>query len=291
MLKLLCVPVLILLLYVFPLKAQDYRSAHEQLKFADYLVRNNLYDDFFTLLNTHLNNSSFAPHQRDSLYLLAGHAYFNIDNYDSAVCYFNKVDRNSHLFGEACFYAAYNLSATGHYDKSFKLVSGYTPTNMPETSLRELQLAGITLLMRDTAQYHKYKNSGLSSDSSHLSEKKQLALIASDINEMPRRSGALAGLMSTMIPGLGKIYAGKMLQGATSFVPVTLLGLQAFEAYKKAGAVSARFIASVALFSVFYIGDIWGSILSVSVVRNEINNEINNQILFNLRIPVQKLFR
>jgi hypothetical protein len=66
------------------------------------------------------------------------------------------------------------------------------------------------------------------------------------------------------------------------------MGLMTWEAYKKAGLKSARFILTAAFFTVFYVGDIWGSVLSVSVNRIEKNNEINNQILLNLRIPLQK---
>ena len=113
--------------------------------------------------------------------------------------------------------------------------------------------------------------------------------IKHDIEKINHKSGLLAGCMSAVIPGLGKIYAGKTKQGLSSFLPVTLMGVQAYEAYRVSGIKSVRFILSAGLFSVFYFGNIWGSVLSVSVRREEINDEINNQILFNMRIPLQRI--
>jgi TM2 domain-containing membrane protein YozV len=112
-------------------------------------------------------------------------------------------------------------------------------------------------------------------------------------NSIPvyKKSGIIAGSLSAIIPGFGKIYAGKPKQGLTTFIPVVLLGLQAYEAYRKGGVENPWFIADSGLFAIFYIGNIWGSALSVSIKRKEIQNDVNDQILLNMHIPLQKLYK
>ncbi len=64
----------------------------------------------------------------------------------------------------------------------------------------------------------------------------------------------------------------------------------AYEAYRKAGAGSARFIAFGSLFSVFYIANIWGSVLAVKIKQKEYYRAYDNQILFDLHIPLRNLY-
>ena len=65
--------------------------------------------------------------------------------------------------------------------------------------------------------------------------------------------------------------------------------LNPVENYIKDGWKDPKTIIFGSLFGLFYIGNIWGSVLSVHVVNNEINNEINRQILFNKDIPLQRI--
>jgi hypothetical protein len=92
------------------------------------------------------------------------------------------------------------------------------------------------------------------------------------------------------VPGLGKIYSGKKKQGIAAFLPVMSLALLTYEAYRMDGVKSARFIGFGALFGVFYIGNIWGSTLSVKIKQNEFNREYDNKILFDMHIPLRNLF-
>jgi hypothetical protein len=286
-----CIYFLLIFFCANDLKAQEKNTTSDKVKFAAYLVKNNLNDDFFTLLKSEVKDSSNTQTTKDSLNLLAGHAFYQTANKDTAVIFFNKVNTNSPIYGEACFNSGYILAETGSYNESRKQVEEYTPANPAEKELKQLHLAGVALLIRDTSTFSAIAKAFPLSSSTYSFEENKLKELYKDITAIPKRSGFLAGTMSAIIPGLGKIYAGEVRQGLTSFIPVTILGLQAFEAYNKAGFNSVRFYASAALFSVFYIGNIWGSVLSVSVKRNEINNEINDQILFDLRIPVQRLFR
>lgn len=104
------------------------------------------------------------------------------------------------------------------------------------------------------------------------------------------RSPVLAGVYSALVPGLGKWYAGKKKQGIAAFLPVIGLAALTYEAYRKDGVKSARFIGFGTLFTIFYVGDIWGSTLAVKIRRNEFNKEYDNKILFDMHIPLRNFF-
>ena len=51
------------------------------------------------------------------------------------------------------------------------------------------------------------------------------------INFKPR-SPVVAGVLSSIVQGLGKVYLGKKREGIRALIPVLLLGGQAWEAYR-----------------------------------------------------------
>ena len=102
------------------------------------------------------------------------------------------------------------------------------------------------------------------------------------------KSPLLAGAMSAVIPGSGKIYAGDIYSGVSTLLIVGALGGMAAESWIKLGGRDWRTIALSSVFGLFYIGNIYGSALSVSVIRNTYQNAEKATLLFNLRIPLHQ---
>jgi TM2 domain-containing membrane protein YozV len=96
--------------------------------------------------------------------------------------------------------------------------------------------------------------------------------------------------MSAIIPGSGKIYAGQLGQGIAAFLQNAIFGLQAYEGLQKDGIKSPRFIIYGGLFTLFYIGNVWGSALSVQIKRREFNEKVDEQIIFDMHIPLRTIF-
>lgn len=271
--------------------AQQNRSISEDIRFADYLISNKLYDDCTLLLHQTLNQDEASSGQKDSIYLRLGQVYFKKDINDSAIISFDNISQNSSFFNESRFLKSYILSTENKFWESAVTLGESGNISTKDSIEKQLYLAGISLLMRDTAQYLKISSGFLKNSSDVGHAQKNLNELYKEIQGKKDKSGFLAGTLSAIFPGAGKIYAGKTLQGITTFLPVAIMGVQAYEAYKVGGVNTARFYIYSGLFSIFYIGNIWGSVLSVSVVRNEFTKKINDQILFNMRIPVQKFFR
>ncbi len=74
------------------------------------------------------------------------------------------------------------------------------------------------------------------------------------------KSALLSGTMSAVVPGLGQVYNGNYQSGFFSFVLNALFLSATFELYNK--NMDATAIASTAVFSVFYVGNIVGTVQS-----------------------------
>ena len=102
------------------------------------------------------------------------------------------------------------------------------------------------------------------------------------------KSPWLAGAMSAVIPGSGKIYAGDLRSGVSTLLIVGALGGMAAESWIKLGGSDWRTIALSSVFGLFYIGNIYGGALSVSVIRNTYQDAEKATLLFDLRIPLHQ---
>ena len=102
------------------------------------------------------------------------------------------------------------------------------------------------------------------------------------------KSPWLAGAMSAVIPGSGKVYAGDLRSGISTLLIVGALGGMAAESWIKLGGRDWRTIALSSVFGLFYIGNIYGSALSVSVIRNTYQDAEKATLLFDLRIPLHQ---
>ncbi|OWY22058.1 hypothetical protein C7N43_09250 [Sphingobacteriales bacterium UPWRP_1] len=266
----------------------------QEMDFGQYLLNNQQYADaqqVFAQLDTALANH-LAATRTDSLHFYQGWACYNQKLLLPAAEQFLQVSGNSPFFHASRFFAAYNLTYKQWYAPAKGILTDlYLPPS--DSLLHELQffgLAGIALLQRNTQQFTRLSEQFTFTHYQLQQQEQNLLQYAESIKKVKRRSPALAGMLSAVVPGLGKVYAGKAKQGIASFFPVALLGLQAYENIHKRGIKNGFSIFYTGLFSVFYIGNIWGSVLSVQIKQQEIDHEIDNRILFDLHIPLRNIF-
>ena len=81
--------------------------------------------------------------------------------------------------------------------------------------------------------------------------------------EIKYRSPALGGIMSAIIPGSGKVYAGRLLDGMQAFSVVLAPAYNAYYHFNKTGTSSVRAWLWTAVASFFYLSDIYGSVKAV----------------------------
>lgn len=98
-----------------------------------------------------------------------------------------------------------------------------------------------------------------------LKEAKSLRLLANTGKRIKRKSPEMAALMSAIVPGSGKIYAGRTMDGAMTMLTLALTGWQAYEGFKDKGSHSVRGWIYGTMFATFYAGNIYGSAAAVKI--------------------------
>lgn len=259
--------------------------------FVTYLLNKKLYSEAILVLKQKLQHTPDNA-SRDSLSLLIGKTYYAQQLLPQSIEYLDKVSTaNSVLYREAVFFSAFNEAYSKQFDVSIKKLSRLSNLEDQWLELRNFELAGSFLLQGNFERFDSLQQIFKGEWPIIAQQQANFLLYRKNLEEIKGKSPFLAGTLSALVPGAGKFYAGRKGNGIYTFLISSLLGLQAFEAYQKEGIESARFIIYSSLFTSFYIGNVWGSVLAVNVVRNEKRDAITHQILFDMHIPLRTLFQ
>ena len=290
---------LLLVLHSGWLFAQSHSSAssqapsfEEEMAFMQHLFRQNQYHNVL-LLGQQLKTKFTQTNQQSRLALEMGFAHHYLKKLDSATHYFNQVAPDFAQYDQARFYQSLDLAKLTQYQAATQALIKLPLTQLSplKTELYHFQLAGLALLNK---KYETFTNKAQSFNYQYpqfASQQKKLLVLHEKLKKIPRKSAFVAGLFSAIIPGTGKMYAGKPKQGLNLMLQNLFLGAQAVEALLIDGVRSPRFIIFGGLFSIFYIGNIWGSALSVKLQQRETYETIHQEILFNLDVPLRLVFR
>ena len=91
--------------------------------------------------------------------------------------------------------------------------------------------------------------------------------------QLPTRSPFLAGVLSTVVPGAGRLYTGRLGDALNSLVTVGLAGWQAYDGFRRDGLSSVKGWTFGTLFGIFYVGNIYGSVVSARVYNRHVEDE------------------
>lgn len=271
------------------LPAQQQTSFSADLRFARYLHDKTMYEEAAYVLQQ-INSLPLDAAEKDSLYFWQGWNAYTTKSLKLAA---HKLLLVSDSAGFACkshFFGAYCLAFERDTLQARQALYTLLVKDSIEEEMKYFQLAGISLLQRNFPAYDTLKKKFTFSSYIMEEEEKRMNTYYERLYHFKKKSPFLAGLYSAVIPGAGKIYAGKKKQGIGSFFPVVSLAALTWEAYNRGGVKSARFITFGSLFSLFYVGNIWGSVVAVKVKQRELNNLYDNKILFDMHIPLRNLY-
>ena len=260
--------------------------------FVNYLLKNNLNKEALYALDN-LDTTNFKIQQYDSLYYNKGYCNFKIENYLLSKHSFLKVSKHSDKYELSVLQASFNAIQLKNYTESSLLLDSvnFTTNDTIYMALKNLQKAGIALLNRNLDEYKYYQEANTALGNSFITEKKRLKETYNTLLAHKNKSPFVAGLMSAVLPGSGKWYAGKKGQGLSSFFTVLVLGLLTHEAYTNGGIKSVGCIGYGSLLSLFYVGNIWGSVATVKTSNKEFNQLMNNEIMVSLKLPFGYIVR
>ena len=257
-------------------------SASQDLDFVRYLIGSDLKYDAAALLSS----GRYFP--SDTLDYLCGTVLFTLKDLAAAGEYFSRVGESSTWYDESLFYAVVCDSHLKRFERGAQRLQSY---NGQLQEIASLQRAGIALL-EDDPQAYLASAAGFSLEDFRLKEAEEtLQHIYDERYLKARKSPVVAGLLSAVIPGAGKIYAGRTGEGIASLLSVGTMAAVTAENWVKYGPRNWKTILFGSLTGVFYIANIYGSCVSVSLYYDELQNAQNATVLYHIHIPLRKFFR
>jgi len=92
--------------------------------------------------------------------------------------------------------------------------------------------------------------------------------------EPPYKSPSLAGILSAIIPGSGKMYVGEWGDGITALLTTSLFAFLAYDNFRADHMTRAWIFTGLGAF--FYAGNIYGSVASAQIFNARIDFEFND---------------
>lgn len=276
---------LLLMASIAPAQSTTFGS---EWRFARHLADKGALDEAVFVLQA-FDKQILTVAQHDSLSYLKGWLAYGTKSLDEASKQLLAVSSGSPFYRQSRYFGAYCLAFQSRRDSASAVMKQLPATDSTLRELRAFEQAGLALLQRQYGRYDTLRQLFTYSSYALSAEEARLDAYRKGLQAQKRRSPALAGLFSAVVPGSGKLYAGKPRQGIAAFLPILTLGLLTWEGYRKDGPTSLRFLGFGSLFTVFYIGNIWGSTLAVKVRRDEFNRGYDNKILFDMHIPLRTL--
>lgn len=257
------------------------RSVSGDFEFVDYLIGNGMAEDAVLYL------SQDAFHASDTLDYLRGWAGYSARKLEEASEHFSKVPPTSSFYDKSLFFNVISNAHLGRFDRSSLLLDSYKG---PFKELQSLEKAGIALL-RDRPEDYLEASAGFTFSQFSMTEsERQLQDIYSRRYESRGKSPFVAAAASAVLPGMGKIYAGELGEGLSSLLVTASMAAITAENWSRNGATNWKTLLFGTLTAAFYIGNIYGSYVSVSIHNNDVRNAQDTAVLYHIHIPLRSSF-
>lgn len=267
------------------------REFFNDFNFITHLAKNKLFTEAEAEKRNLFSKPGISPLYIDSVNFFMGMEYFEDHRLLEARQLFLSVSDQVFFYYKARYLAGIIDTEKNRPDSAIINYSNIEEsTNNDLNELKQFELSGLYLLKKDYRRFDSismlanFKNPLISEEFQNLKNYAQID------KKIKRKSPVLAGTMSAIIPGLGKVYAGNNGQALASFLACGFTGAVAVENYLHFGIKHPQTILFTGVFGLFYVGNIWGSALSVQIVKIEKQLENKHNILVGLKLPVSKFF-
>ena len=265
---------------------------HDQIRFLEHLETLGEYKEALYYIDHLREQVNLSAIEQDSIFFIKGRYHYELKEIEKSINAFDKVGmRNQQLFEVAQVYSGFQLSYAKRFDAARKKFESFQSSDSLRLALVNYQMASLSLLERDLGRFSLYADRFQDKYYVLSDYQKDMKGIYEELKSHKRKSPFVAGLLSAIVPGSGKLYNGQIGPGVMGLVSTGIFGFQAFEGYRKDGLKSARFIIFGGLFTTFYVANIWGSVVSVRVSEQRYNHTVDEAIYINMHLPIRLLFR
>ena len=273
---------LIILLSTAPLSVvgadefRDYYSPANVHKFADFLYEQGDYlraaSEYQRLLFYQLRESDQIHYRIGLCYRLGGKSEKAIRTFEK----FLRTYPDSQLANDAHYQIGVSYFLMEQFPQSVDYLDEALP-RIADVRYRTVsqELIGLSYLMQK--RWHEADKIFTTLQESDVAEVAESAKSYHDYavqgTRLPNRSPFLAGILSTIIPGAGRLYTGRTSDALTSLVTISLTGWQAYDGFRRDGLSSAKGWGFGVLGGIFYVGNIYGSVISARVYNRHLEDE------------------
>lgn len=280
----LAIPLLASLLFADSLTIQYY-SPENIKRFADFLYEQ---DDFLRAAGEYqryLFAVDTLPVNTDAVLFRIGQCFRKSSNYEKAVEYFQNVINNQPDM-EFAHQTYYQIALCYFLMERFEQSDAFLRAIQSETAGLDIRVKQQQLRALNMFQMRQWDNafSTLSSIEPRDETTFNLMQFAHAGQHLPRKSKTLAGIYSTIVPGLGKLYCSRRIDALQSFVSIAILGWQAYDGFHKDGTSSVKGWIFGSIGSLFYLGNIYGSVVAAEIYNEEYEAQLMSTIKVYLNI-------
>ena len=254
----------------------DYYSPENVLKFANYLYEQG---DYLRAVNEYQRYLYYQPKDSNQIryrialcYRLGGKPELAIEIFRS---FLGKSEDNE-LISNVYYQIGASYFLMERYEKTVSYLATYLQ-HISDNRLRaeSHQLMGLSLLkQQEWVKAEKSFKGLMNSDIVEVSKKAEVYHeFALGGRQLPNRSPLFAGIFSTILPGAGRVYTGRIGDALNSVFIIGVSGWQAYDGFQRDGLSSVKGWTLGTICGIFYVGNIYGSVISARVFNDRIADE------------------
>lgn len=265
----------------------SYFSPTKILAFADFLRERGDFDRAVSEYQRYL----FSPGAKNQSYahFQLGTSFRELDAFQQASLHYLKAAQNGErsTFRDSSYVRYLGaLLAGGSSTRFFQVVD----TLGFESQASQAQLRRITALAHlQKAEWEKAKR--VLSQSSGMQERdlesSRVADLISRGMRLPQKSPTVAGVLSTVLPGTGKMYAGRTSDGLYSLALIGGASWLAYQGFEDKGTSSVKGWLFGSVGAVLYAGNIYGSVVAVRLYNARQKEGLQNDIQAEISISTR----
>lgn len=270
--------------------AQNDILPYKDYEFIKYLIGNDMKEEALTWAKRDFDENKYEKSVVDSVFFLKGWVFYSSKQLSKARECFDKVSNQSNMKTGAVFFSSLSSAYLEEYDLGVSNLEKNKTLLNNNTELYALEQAGLSLLKRDLKLYENYSKNFSYTTYNLADKEKILDSIFLSLKNYKKKSPFIAASLSAIVPGLGKVYAGQIGEGVSAFLTVGSFAAITTENWIKHGFLNWKTLLFGSLGTVFYVGNIWGSAVSVKIGYDDFNEKQNISILYNIHLPLRNSF-
>ena len=275
----------------FALCGQNTQYAKSDFDFIYYLIGNDFKEDALAIVRNKDVKPSLNTPYADSMHFISGWTYYSCHKLDSASLMLDLVSDFSPLHVQSRLFSCLSYAHGGQYAKARSALNGLKSEDNGILQLKTYTQGALALLERNIGEFDSCFALLNTHDMRFESEKAELLSLRNEINAHKPKSLWLAGALSSVVPGLGKVYAGNLGEGISAFLMTGSFMAATAENWYRKGFTNWKTLVFATFSAVFYTGNIYGSVSAAKMSNVIFNGKKDVQILYNIHIPIRNGFR